>query len=241
MSWKSCSFGSVGPAPSYTTAVHRRCRYWGDLIQNPSSGTERYLSLRYHQLSCSHTTRMSSLAPPRLAHLRLQAARGRASSPTHMSLELTHPHLHHEGQLYSAIHGRYRACSHQSCTEEGLGQLSCSPALKPAAHWQPPQPGPALLCCSGHLQGFLSSVLQLVRDKDSAPVPMTPGWVSCLLQVARGKEGISPMSVSGETGSSLGQFPHTHTHGASALATPKNQGLLPGPVSRPPLASTVAS
>ena len=44
MSWRSCSFGSVGPAPSHTPAVHPLVGCWCGLVQSPESVPERYLS-----------------------------------------------------------------------------------------------------------------------------------------------------------------------------------------------------
>jgi hypothetical protein len=38
VSWKLCSFGSAGLAPSHTPAFHRWGRCWGEHIQSPGSG-----------------------------------------------------------------------------------------------------------------------------------------------------------------------------------------------------------
>ena len=46
VSWRPCSFGSVGLTPSYTAAVRRWDRCWGGPTQSP--GPERYLSWWAH-------------------------------------------------------------------------------------------------------------------------------------------------------------------------------------------------
>jgi hypothetical protein len=43
VSWSSCSFASVGPAPSCSSAVHMWVRCWGRTVQSPGSGPQRYL------------------------------------------------------------------------------------------------------------------------------------------------------------------------------------------------------
>ena len=44
VSWRSFSFGCVGPCPLCTPAVHPRVRCWGGPIQSPGSGPKRYLN-----------------------------------------------------------------------------------------------------------------------------------------------------------------------------------------------------
>jgi hypothetical protein len=56
VSWRTCCFGSVGPASSCTLEVHQWGRYWGWPISNPGSGPERYLSCSAHQFSHCHGT-----------------------------------------------------------------------------------------------------------------------------------------------------------------------------------------
>jgi hypothetical protein len=50
------------------------------------------------------------------------------------------------------------------------------------------QPGPALLCCPGKVQGPLSRVLQLMRDMASCPILMTPA-LTLLPAVVMRKKG----------------------------------------------------
>lgn len=63
-----------------------------------------------------------------------------------------------------------------------------SPSLMPSGptQKQPMQPCPALPYCPGEVQGFLSWVLQPVRDMASSPTLMTPGPI---LPPALGGEG----------------------------------------------------
>jgi hypothetical protein len=62
-----------------------------------------------------------------------------------------------------------------------------SPALRPSwpAHLLSLQPGPALLCCLGEVQGLFSPILQLVRT--SSPYRMTLGTLSPPPQAARAR------------------------------------------------------
>ena len=80
-SWRACGYGSGGPAPSHTPAVHRWGRCWGEPTQSPGSGPGWELSWSACQLSCTHTTRASSPALPRLAHPKPHKAGLRVSSP----------------------------------------------------------------------------------------------------------------------------------------------------------------
>ena len=40
VSWRSCSFGTEGPASSHVPPVCRWCRFWGGPTQHPGSGPE---------------------------------------------------------------------------------------------------------------------------------------------------------------------------------------------------------
>jgi hypothetical protein len=68
LSWRSCSFGAAGPAPSCAPAVHQWGRRWTGPTQSPGSEPGWYLSRSACQLSLTHTTRVSSPLLPPLAH-----------------------------------------------------------------------------------------------------------------------------------------------------------------------------
>ena len=55
MPWRSCSFESVGTAPSCAPAVHQCGRCWGGPIQRSGSGPERYVNWSVCWLSGSLT------------------------------------------------------------------------------------------------------------------------------------------------------------------------------------------
>lgn len=61
---RDLEFGSVGPAPSLTPAVHQWGRCWGKPIQSPESGPERCLSWSACWLSCPHILKASIPATP---------------------------------------------------------------------------------------------------------------------------------------------------------------------------------
>lgn len=65
---------------------------------------------RVDQLTSSpiFTTRVNSLALPRLVHPMLHGARGGASSPTFIPAGLSHPHLYCQSQLYCVAQARCR-------------------------------------------------------------------------------------------------------------------------------------
>jgi hypothetical protein len=130
--WGSCSFGSVGRAPSFTPAVHQYGLCWGGPIQSPGSGAGRYLEL-ISPLALLHPHHQgSSPAVPWLAHPMLQSARSRDSSPALMTSGPVHLCPHHQGQLYSAAQARCRVQSPLLCatTGEGQGHLSHTDDLR---------------------------------------------------------------------------------------------------------------
>jgi hypothetical protein len=65
VSWRSCSFGSVGPVPSPTPEVHRWGGCWDEPSQSPGSGRGWKLGLSFHLFPHAHTTSPSSPALPR--------------------------------------------------------------------------------------------------------------------------------------------------------------------------------
>lgn len=68
ISWRSCSFGSLGPAPSPAPAVHKWDRCWDGPTQSPGSEPELNLSWSGGQLFCTLTTSVRSSASPQPAH-----------------------------------------------------------------------------------------------------------------------------------------------------------------------------
>lgn len=93
VSWRSCSFGTVGPASSFTPAIHRWGKILGWTIQSPGSGPKRYLSWS----ACL----FSALMPSGLAH----------QQPPQSGLALP------------CCSGKCRAHSPESCSHLGQGQF----------------------------------------------------------------------------------------------------------------------
>ena len=97
---------------------------WGRPAQSPGSGPRWQLSWSAHQLSCIHTTRVSSPALLWLGHPVPPLAGGRVSSPLVPSECLTRMHSSSTVELPSKGVG---PLSHVLQTCEGLGQLSLLP------------------------------------------------------------------------------------------------------------------
>lgn len=145
VSWRSYSFGSIGPLPSYTPAVHRWGRYWGGSIQSPEPGPEKFMSLSDHKLSgpwCSslanasegqdhfsHSQNPGASSPTCHRWQRKREGEGISPSPTLSHGKLvadmftplgpTHWQTPHPGQLYCADQVRCR--SHPKCCIWGWG------------------------------------------------------------------------------------------------------------------------
>lgn len=105
VSWRSCSIGTIGLAPSQAPALQRWDSWWG------RSWPGSFLSWLACQLSCIHGIGASSPALPWIVHPVLQPVRGRASFPTLMPSGLAYSHPHHQGQLYCAVQERCKAHS----------------------------------------------------------------------------------------------------------------------------------
>lgn len=121
------------------------------------------------------------LALPWLAHPMQPAASGGASSLDLRSLDPGCPHSHNQGQFYCFAQVRCRALS-PSCYRGSVrgsdGISSPAPlALLPSglAHLHTPTTGPAPVCCSDGVQGWLYCVMPLVRGRVSSGTLMTLG------------------------------------------------------------------
>lgn len=79
------------------------------------------------------------------------------------------------------------------------------------------QPGSALLCCPGEVQGLLFWMLQQVRNRTSSPALMNP-WPALLFVIdgrVQGK-GISPLLIPPHSKQEAGlAFPHSHSWAGS--------------------------
>lgn len=140
MSWRSCSFGFTGPAPSSPPGIHNRGRCWGGPTQ-PWVWACVVVRLVGSSLQCPcHQGQLSCFAEEREgpAHLSATAHKGKEQAFLHRPLPP------HEGwSQFSGIHGTRASLSAlpcqliqvfqlpgdrlPACTSlgEGWGQLSC--------------------------------------------------------------------------------------------------------------------
>ena len=102
MSWRSCSFGYVGWSPSALQQFINGVDVGVGQLKALGVGVAELVSLPALPHTHHHTTRSGSPALPWLAHLMLQPARGRASSPALTSSVQAHWHPCHQSQLYCA-------------------------------------------------------------------------------------------------------------------------------------------
>lgn len=104
------------------------------------------------------------------------------------SLGVTHLHPHLQRQQMARREGRRAPPSSQVTSQQTLlhsypqGLFTCTP----------PPAGPALVSCSEEVQGPLSRVLQLVRDRDSSLTLLTLGLA---LPTPTGNKGQSGQSI----------------------------------------------
>ena len=133
-SWRSCGYGSAGPAPSHAPAVHR----WVDV----GVGQLKALDLVLEGSGVGQLASSPVPTPPGCALLHCPCwltqccscpASGQLScSPVS---QLAHLHLHHLNQLYCAAPTRCRACSPKCYSKGGAvpdTQVSGSHAGSPA-------------------------------------------------------------------------------------------------------------
>jgi hypothetical protein len=135
VSWRSFSFRSVGLAPTHVPAGHQWGRCWVGPTECPGSGPGRYMSWSASELSCTHTTRMSSLASPWLDHSMSQPSGVRTSSSTLMYSGLAYQCLYHQGQLYCVTQLRAHFLSTVAARNwaNSLALVTTGPAFSPAA------------------------------------------------------------------------------------------------------------
>jgi hypothetical protein len=102
VSWRSCSFGSIGLASSCIPAAHQWGRCSGDPTQSPGTGPERYLSCSVHQLSFTHNQQgmLSSLATANSCNT--STSKGQSQIFCSYALGASSYTPSHQGQLYCA-------------------------------------------------------------------------------------------------------------------------------------------
>ena len=123
ISWRSCSFGSLGPAPSPAPAVHKWDRCWDGPTQSPGSEPELNLSWSGGQLFCTLTTSVRSSASPQPAHPIWKPARSQGQLFSSHALG-QHP-ASQQGQLYYLSQERCRNHSPNYCRQtERQGLIS---------------------------------------------------------------------------------------------------------------------
>lgn len=144
------------------SAVHRWSSYCGGPIQSPGSGPKMYLNQSACQFSCSHALGISSQAAPTTRVSSTLLPKWDAKPTTLPSFAAGEGH----GQFFYS-HNPFASSpvSHIVMDEggkEGVPPSSTPPPSRQEAGLvflhsaQPPQPGPALLCCPGEVQGLLS-------------------------------------------------------------------------------------